>query len=111
MKHKSISKSVLGLFIFAIAFIVTVQGNVKAQTNAGQDTPVEEPLQPASQQLDYRTPQQIFQRRVNNATITCDASNSAECSQVTPELESIEENETLRQIRDARQEQSEGSNQ
>lgn len=101
------SKGLLDILMWAIALLVVLQASINAQTNTEENPSAEEPLQPASQQLDYRTPQQIFQRRVNNATITCDVSNSAECEQVTPELESLEENETLRQIRDARQEQSE----
>lgn len=97
-------KGFLSVFTVAIAIALALpQGSIKAQPNTGQDTPAEEPPQPASQQLDYRTPQQIFQRRVNNATITCDASNSASCERVTPALESLDKNETLIKIREARQ--------
>lgn len=85
--------------------------NLRAQTGAprsalGNDIPAEAPPQPTNQQLDYRTNQQILQRRVNNANITC-AENTADCSQVAPQVESLQDNETLNQIRNSRQQTQE----
>jgi hypothetical protein len=101
------------VILSAIAITVIPQTSLKAQTgtggNSSNDIPSEQPPQPTNQQLDYRTPQQIFLRRENNATITCDQNNSSACSEVEPEYESLQENENLRQIREQRQESLENS--
>lgn len=99
----------------AFAFVLTMnrgwlpQASLKAQTGiergaTGSDRPSQVPPQPASQQLDYRTPQQIFLRRTNNATITCAETSSKECDRVIPQVESQENNETLNRLRESRQE-------
>ncbi|MBF2020014.1 MAG: hypothetical protein IGR93_07905 [Hydrococcus sp. C42_A2020_068] len=85
------------------------QVSLKAQTGiergaTGSDRPSQVPPQPASQQLDYRTPQQIFLRRTNNATIMCAETSSAQCDRVIPQVESLENNETLNRLRESRQE-------
>ena len=102
------SKLSLPFVVFsAIAIVFIPQANLKAQTGTGgnplgNDVSSEQPPQPTNQQLDYRTPQQIFLRRENNATITCDQSNSSACNQVQPQYESLQDNENLRQIREER---------
>ncbi|MCU0536699.1 MAG: hypothetical protein MUD14_22660 [Hydrococcus sp. Prado102] len=101
------------LSAMAITFIP--QTSLKAQTGTtgnqlGNEIP-SQPPQPTNQQLDYRTPQQIFLRRENNATITCEQSNSSTCSEVQPQYESLQENENLRQIREQRPDLPENSTQ
>lgn len=100
----------LPLVILSAAIAFISQTSLKAQTgtigNPSNDTSSEQPPQPTNQQLDYRTPQQIFLRRENNATITCEESNSSACREVQPQYESLQENENLRQIREERQELS-----
>jgi hypothetical protein len=101
------------VILSAIAIVFIPQTSLKAQTgtvgNPSNDLSSEQPPQPTNQQLDYRTPQQIFLRRENNATITCDQSNSGTCREVQPQYESLQENENLRQIREQRQESLENS--
>jgi hypothetical protein len=100
----------------ALALTVAMSGGLlstellRAQTNTGlgSDIPEQEPPQPTNQQLDYRTNQQIFQRRVNNATITCTDNGSAGCNQVAPQVESLQDNEVLNRLQEARQETESG---
>jgi hypothetical protein len=97
-------------FVLTMSWGLLAQASLKAQTGirrgaTGSDRRSSEaPPQPASQQLDYRTPQQIFLRRTNNATITCAEASSAQCDRVTPQVESLENNEILDRLRESRQE-------
>jgi hypothetical protein len=60
---------------------------------AYQDFPQE------NQQINYRTPQQIQQRRVNSIENQCDSNRSEACGNLAPEVEAIQQQPTLQQLR------------
>ena len=83
-----------------------VQGQ-SSQPNPGpnipQTSPAREDILRDNQNLNYRTNQQIFNRRVNNALTECNASaENRACNQAVPEAETWKRNENLRNIEDQR---------
>jgi protein-disulfide isomerase-like protein with CxxC motif len=56
-----------------------------------------------NQNLNYRTNQQIFNRRVNNALSECSQPGaSSSCQQAVPQAESWKTNRTLQNLQDSR---------
>ncbi|MEG3436991.1 hypothetical protein V0288_07650 [Pannus brasiliensis CCIBt3594] len=53
-----------------------------------------------NQRVNYRTPQQIQQRRVNSIENQCGASNSRTCNHLLPAVETIQETPVLQELRD-----------
>jgi hypothetical protein len=53
-----------------------------------------------NQQVNFRTPTQIQQRKFNAIENQCGASNSPPCNSIVPQVEAIQENPTLQQLRD-----------
>ena len=61
--------------------------------------PTREKILRDNQNLNYRTNQQIFNRRVNNTLTECDSSaGSSNCEQAVPEAEAWRTNENLQNI-------------
>ena len=57
----------------------------------------------------YRTPPQILQKRSNNITNTCDRGNLPNCNHLERKVESLQDSDVFKQLRESRQRSIEDS--
>ena len=102
--NKFLTTTIVSTLILIPANVVQGQSSQpNPGTNLPQTSPAREDILRDNQNLNYRTNQQIFNRRVNNALTECSASaGNRACSQAVPEAETWKGNENLRNIENQR---------
>lgn len=97
--------------VLVSTLILLSSGEVKAQygsispgDNPAQDlTQTQRQILQDNQNLNYRTNQQNFDRRVNNSLSECSQQgNNASCQQVVPQAETWQNNGTVQDLQDLR---------